>query len=73
MKQASDPLDTFYAADRATWRAWLAEHHRSSAVVWLIYYKQASGQPSVSYNDAVEEALCFGWIDSRVNALDDER
>jgi uncharacterized protein YdeI (YjbR/CyaY-like superfamily) len=59
--------------DRAAWRAWLAEHHATSTGVWLIYYKKGSGKPSISYDDAVEEALCFGWIDSLVHALDAER
>jgi uncharacterized protein YdeI (YjbR/CyaY-like superfamily) len=63
----------FYARDRQEWRAWLAEHHASATGVWLIYYKKESGKPRVAYADAVEEALCFGWIDSRPNALDDER
>lgn len=64
--------ERFYAPDRQTWRAWLEEYHATSAGVWLIYYKQQSGKPRVAYADAVEEALCFGWIDSRPNTLDDE-
>ncbi|MEM8536120.1 MAG: YdeI/OmpD-associated family protein, partial [Chloroflexota bacterium] len=59
--------------NRQEWRAWLAEHHASAPGVWLIYYKKASGKPSISYDEIVEEALCFGWVDSRPNALDDER
>lgn len=68
----SDHLPTTYAEDRSEWRTWL-EKHATSSGVWLIYYKKGSGKPSVSYDEAVEEALCFGWIDSRVNALDDQR
>jgi uncharacterized protein YdeI (YjbR/CyaY-like superfamily) len=64
--------EQFYAPDRATWRIWLAEHHATSKGVWLVYYKKDSGKPRVSYDDAVEEALCFGWIDSVVNAIDDD-
>ena len=68
-----DDFERMAAADRAAWRAWLVEHHESSAGIWLVYFKKASGKPSVTYDEAVEEALCFGWIDSRVNGLDDER
>jgi uncharacterized protein YdeI (YjbR/CyaY-like superfamily) len=57
-------------SSRADWRGWLAGHHASSPGIWLVYWKKGSGQPTLSYDDAVEEALCFGWIDSRVNALD---
>ncbi len=64
---------TVYAPTRRAWRAWLAKHHASGREVWLIYWKKSSGKPSVSYNDAVEEALCFGWIDSTVRRMDDER
>jgi len=64
---------TLYAPDRASWRAWLEEHYRSAPEVWLIYYRKASGKPRVPYNDAVEEALCFGWIDSTLKGLDAER
>ncbi|QNH62619.1 YdeI/OmpD-associated family protein [Hymenobacter sediminicola] len=60
-------------ASRAEWRHWLAEHHASSPGVWLVYFKKASGQPSVSYAEAVEEALCFGWIDSHPRKLDADR
>jgi uncharacterized protein YdeI (YjbR/CyaY-like superfamily) len=52
---------------------WLIENHRTSPGVWLIYYKVNSGKPSVTYPDVVKEALCFGWIDSKVKALDAER
>lgn len=60
-------------ASRAEWRQWLAAHHASSPGVWLVYFKKASGQPSVTYPEAVEEALCFGWIDSHPRKLDAER
>ncbi|MCC7209216.1 MAG: YdeI/OmpD-associated family protein [Anaerolineae bacterium] len=60
-------------ADRAAWRAWLAENHASSPGIWLVFYKKASGKRGLVYDEAVEEALCFGWIDSLVNKLDDER
>jgi uncharacterized protein YdeI (YjbR/CyaY-like superfamily) len=64
---------TFYAPDRAAWRAWLAEHYASEKEVWLVYYNAKRGQPSVSYEDSVEEALCFGWIDSLIQNIDEQR
>jgi uncharacterized protein YdeI (YjbR/CyaY-like superfamily) len=64
---------TFYASDRKTWRNWLAEHHKTEKEIWLIYYRKQSGKERISYNDAVEEALCFGWIDSTVKKMDSER
>lgn len=64
---------TLYIPDRAGWRAWLREHYRTEPDVWLVYYRAETGKPRVSYNDAVEEALCFGWIDSTVKKLDGER
>lgn len=64
---------TLYVADREEWRAWLKRNYESETEIWLIYYKKHTGQPSVSYNDAVEEALCFGWIDGIVKRIDDEK
>lgn len=58
---------------REDWRAWLAEHHASSDGVWFVSWKQATGRPAVGYEAAVEEALCFGWIDSLARTLDEER
>jgi uncharacterized protein YdeI (YjbR/CyaY-like superfamily) len=58
---------------RAAWRAWLAANHETSIGVWLVNHKKGSGQPSLRYDDIVEECLCFGWVDSLVNKLDDER
>ncbi len=72
-RSSKTALGRYQAVDRADWRRWLKNNHASSPGVWLVYYKQASGKQRVSYNDAVEEALCFGWIDSRGNAWDDER
>ncbi len=59
--------------NREELRAWLWENHRSSAGIYLVYYKKGSGQASVSYNEAVEEALSFGWIDSTAHAVDKDR
>ena len=56
---------------RNAWRDWLEKHHASSTGVWLVYAKKHTGLPSLTYNDAVEEALCFGWIDSKINPIDD--
>ena len=64
---------TLYVADREQWRAWLAEHHDKEKEIWLIYYKKGSGKPRIPYNDAVEEALCYGWIDSIVKGIDDKK
>src|SRR2546429_2276046 len=55
---------TLYVKDRRQWRAWLARHHKTAPEIWLIYYKKHSGRPRIPYSDAVEEALCYGWIDS---------
>jgi uncharacterized protein YdeI (YjbR/CyaY-like superfamily) len=62
-----------YVTDRKQWRAWLRKHHATEREVWLIYYKRHTGTPRIPYDDAVEEALCYGWIDSTVKRLDDER
>jgi uncharacterized protein YdeI (YjbR/CyaY-like superfamily) len=66
-------LPVFHAESRAAWRAWLAEHHASERGVWLCSWKRPTGRPVCPYPEAVEEALCFGWIDSTVNTLDDDR
>jgi uncharacterized protein YdeI (YjbR/CyaY-like superfamily) len=58
---------------RTAWRAWLQKHHAASPGVWLLLAKKRSGLRSPSYTDAVEEALCFGWIDGLLNPLDDKR
>jgi uncharacterized protein YdeI (YjbR/CyaY-like superfamily) len=58
-----DVTETFYAADRAAWREWLSENHATAKEIWLLYYTEESGKSSVAYIHAVEEALCFGWID----------
>lgn len=58
---------------RAEWRSWLELNAANTKEVWLVYYKKASGKPRVSYQDAVEEAICFGWIDGKVKKLDEQR
>ncbi len=62
---------TLYLDNRQAWRAWLAENYYKEKEIWLIYPKKASGKPRILYNDAVEEALCFGWIDSTAKRIDD--
>jgi uncharacterized protein YdeI (YjbR/CyaY-like superfamily) len=66
-------LKSFYAKNRKAWRKWLEKNHAKSAGIWLIYYKKTSGKKRLEYNDAVEEALCFGWIDSTSRPLDEEK
>jgi uncharacterized protein YdeI (YjbR/CyaY-like superfamily) len=56
---------------RKAWRAWLEKNHASSSGIWIVYAKKHTGIPSLTYADAVEEALCFGWIDSLVHPIDD--
>jgi uncharacterized protein YdeI (YjbR/CyaY-like superfamily) len=70
---ASTPLKTLDARTAAEWRAWLAEHHHAESEVWLIFHKRHTGQPTIGYDNAVDEALCFGWIDSLIKRLDDDR
>ncbi len=65
--------EELYVAGRDEWRSWLWKNHGVKGEVWLIFYKKHTGKPCVSYDDAVEEALCFGWIDSVVRRVDDER
>jgi len=62
-----------YARDRAAWRRWLERYHGRRAVVRLVFYRKATGKPCPTYDEAVEEALCFGWIDGVKSKLDDER
>lgn len=64
---------TLHVTNRKDWRKWLREHYKTEKEIWLIYYKKATGKPRIEYNDAVEEALCFGWIDSTLKSIDEER
>lgn len=66
-------LRTLRVTSRRQWRAWLTKHHMSSPGVWLVFYKAHTGVKSMPYEEAVREALCFGWIDSLVKRLDDSR
>ena len=64
---------TLYVSNRVEWRRWLKKNYKTEKEVWLVYYKKTTRKPRIEYNDAVEEALCFGWIDSTVRKLDEER
>jgi uncharacterized protein YdeI (YjbR/CyaY-like superfamily) len=71
MPAGIDKAKRYYAKDRQAWRKWLQKNHKDSTGVWLVYYKKDSGKTRVDYAHAVEEALCFGWIDSTLNAIDE--
>lgn len=70
--QKKEEISTFYPSTQADWREWLQENHLSKQSVWLIYYKKKSKVPSISWSEAVDEALCFGWIDSTARPINDE-
>jgi uncharacterized protein YdeI (YjbR/CyaY-like superfamily) len=70
---AFDDAPAVHADDRATWRAWLEAHHATARGVWLVTWRARSGQPTLSYEAAIEEALCFGWVDGTGGHVDDER
>lgn len=63
---------TLYVTKRADWRTWLSKHHNTARDIWLIFYKKSSGKPRISYDDAVLEALAYGWIDSIVKRVDED-
>jgi len=65
-------MDTLFCKNRFEWREWLKKNHLSEKEIWLIYYKKHTKKETITYNEAVEEALCFGWIDSLVRRIDDE-
>jgi len=69
----SADLATLDVRARKQWRQWLAKHHASSAGIWLVRHKQHTGVESMPYEDVVREALCFGWVDSLIKRLDDDR
>jgi uncharacterized protein YdeI (YjbR/CyaY-like superfamily) len=65
-----DPIKSFYTSERKNWREWLAENFEKENEVWFVFPMKGSGEDTLSYNDAVEEALCFGWIDSTIKHTD---
>ena len=66
-------LSLLHFKNRSEWRSWLERNHNKAKEAWLAHYKKATGRPSVSYDEAVEEALCFGWVDGRKKSVDSER
>ena len=66
-------IETLDVGSRQEWRAWLEGHHDTVSEIWLVFHKRHTGVQSIVYNDAVEEALCFGWVDSLIRRLDDAR
>jgi uncharacterized protein YdeI (YjbR/CyaY-like superfamily) len=66
-------IDTFYATSKEHWRLWLQENHKTKKFIWLIQYKKKTNIPSITWSDAVDEALCYGWIDSVAKPIDDEK
>ncbi len=64
--------ETLLVTSRHEWREWLAQNHRIYKEIWLIYYKKTSGKTGISYEESVEEALCFGWIDGAIKGIDQE-
>jgi uncharacterized protein YdeI (YjbR/CyaY-like superfamily) len=70
---ALDDAPYLHADDRATWRAWLEANHATARGVWLVTWRPRSGRVRLDYEEAIEEALCFGWVDSTGGHLDDER
>ena len=73
MAPAADHYERVHPESAAAWRAWLAEHHAAGEGVWLVSWKKASGREPVPMGDLIDEALCFGWIDSLVRRLDEDR
>lgn len=67
------PIKTLDVGSRGRWRSWLERHHDSESEIWLVFHKRHTGAKTISYGDALDEALCFGWIDSLVRRLDDDR
>jgi uncharacterized protein YdeI (YjbR/CyaY-like superfamily) len=65
--------ETLYVTTRKEWRAWLKTNGAAKSEIWLLYYKKGSDKPRIPYNDAVEEALCYGWIDSILKPIDKEK
>lgn len=68
-----DDRPRFHPETREEWRSWLAEHHATAPGVWLVSWKRSTGRASLPYEDVIEEALCFGWVDSTARTLDGER
>jgi uncharacterized protein YdeI (YjbR/CyaY-like superfamily) len=65
--------EELYVVERVAWRSWLQEHHDKNPGVWLVFYGRQTGRTSILYNDAVEEALCYGWVDSQIRRIDPKK
>jgi uncharacterized protein YdeI (YjbR/CyaY-like superfamily) len=65
--------ETLYVRNRKQWRKWLEKNHAKARCIWLVYCNQASGKPTISYEESMEEALCFGWIDGIIKKIDADR
>ena len=72
-KGSIDEAKLLHVTNRTEWRDWLKKHYKSDKEIWLVFFKKNTGKSRISYNDAVEEALCFGWIDSAVKRIDESR
>ena len=72
MNEETEP-ESYCPASKKQWRAWLQKNHAKKQSVWLIYYKLKAGMPTLSWSEAVDEALCFGWIDSKALSIDEEK
>jgi uncharacterized protein YdeI (YjbR/CyaY-like superfamily) len=66
-------MQELHFKNRKEWRLWLSRNHSTENGIWMIFYKKATGKPTIDYEEAVEEALCFGWIDSTVKSVDEEK
>ena len=66
-------MKQLYITNRNEWNKWLSKHHNEEKEVWLVFLKKETRKPSIEYESAVEEALCFGWIDSVIKKIDDEK
>ena len=67
------PQESVFFKERSEWRRWLQRNHDKSSEIWILTYKRHTGKKCLSYEDALEEAICYGWIDSRMRRIDDER
>ena len=66
-------IETFCPVSQNEWRQWLKKNHKAKQSIWLVYYKKVSNVPTVTWSEAVDQALCFGWIDSTARSIDDEK
>ena len=72
-REKVEDMKTIEFENRAQWRAWLAEHHDSESEIWLVFYKKETGIPSIEYGESLDEALCYGWVDSIIKSIDERK